>query len=162
MEVTSGFLDNEKRTLTPSGLDSWVSGQPIKNAVFASGDWSVSFSVGAAGNVPSVQLTLAGHPGAQAVIQKELSTDVVRVYEGTYSGAESGTWNFVLQGPVLSGVSRNTSGSVSSTFFGSLSGNNISLEPPITGSGTISVDNVSGTWQTDTSVSGTWTGKRVM
>lgn len=155
-------LDNEKRTLTTSGLDSWVSGEPIKNVVFASGDWSAAFSVGAAGNVPTITLSLAVHPGAQALILKELSTDVVRVYEGTYSGSESGTWNFVLQGPVLSGVSRTTDGSGSSLLYGFVNETSITLQPPIMGSGTISVDNVSGTWQNDASASGTWTGKRVM
>lgn len=155
-------LDNEKRTLTSTGLDSWVSGDPIKNVVFTSGDWSATFSVGAAGNVPTITLSLTGHPGAQALIVKELSTHVVRVYEGIYSGAESGTWNFVLQGPVLSGVSRTTDGSNTSLLYGFVNENSITLQPPITGSGTISVDDVSGTWETDTSASGTWTGKRVM
>lgn len=155
-------LDGEKRTLTTTALDSWTSGEPIKNVVFTSGDWSATFSVGGAGIVPSVTLSLAGHTGAQAVIIKELSTAVVRAYEGTYSGSESGTWNFVLQGPVLSGVSRTTSGSGSSTFYGLVNGNDLTLQTPITGSGTISGDSVNGTWQTDTSTSGTWSGKRVL
>lgn len=155
-------LDGEKRTLTTTALDTWTSGEPIKNVVFAADDWSVTFSVGGAGNVPSIALDLAGHPGAQAVIFKELSTAVIRAYEGTYSGSESGTWNFVLQGPVLSGVSRTTSGSGSSTFDGLVYGNALVLNAPITGSGTISGDSVNGTWQTDMSTSGTWSGKRVL
>jgi hypothetical protein len=155
-------LDGEKRTLTTSTLDSWTSGEPIKNVVFTSDDWSATFSVGGAGIVPSITLSLAGHPNAQAVIIKELSTAVVRAYEGIYSGSESGTWNFVLQGPVLSGVSRTTSGSGSSTFYGLVNGNDLTLQTPVTGSGTISGDSVNGTWQTDTSASGTWSGKRVL
>jgi hypothetical protein len=155
-------LNNEKRTFTSTDLDGWVSGEPIKNAVFIAGDWSVTFSVGAAGNVPSLTLSIPGHPGAQAVIVKELSTDVVRAYEGTYSGTESGTWNFVLQGPVLIGVSRTTDGSGSTLLYGFVNENSITLQPPVTGSGTISIDNVSGTWESDTPASGTWTGKRVL
>ena len=155
-------VDGESRTLATDGLTSWVSGTLIKPTVFTSGDWSVSFSVGPEGQSPSISLNIAGHAGAEAVILKELSTDQVRIYEGSYSGSETGTWNFVVQGPVLSGVSRNTSDSSTTTFYGLVSEGKITLEPPITGSGTFSVDDVSGTWQTDTSVSGTWTGKRVM
>lgn len=155
-------LDNEQRTLTTTGLTAWVTGQTIKNAVFSSGDWSATFSVGGGGQIPQITLDIAGHVGAKAVLVKEVSTDLVRVYEGTYSGSESGTWNFVVQGPALSGVSRTTSGSGTSTFYGLVFGNDISFQSPLMGSGKFSGDTANGTWQTDTSTSGTWTGKRVM
>lgn len=160
--VVNVTMDGVSKSLATTALTGWTSGQPIKNALFVSGDWEATFSVGANGTVPSLSLNIPGHPNAKAVLIKELSTAIVRVFEGTYTGSESGTWNFVVQGPVLSGVSRSADGLTTLEFFGLVDGTSITLDT-ITGSGTISGDNVSGTWQGTTGGSaGTWTGKRVI
>lgn len=155
-------LDGESRTLTSTGLASWTTGDPIKNVVFASGDWQATFSVGAAGNVPSISFNIPGHSDPKVALLKEYSTGQVRLYEGTYMGTSSGTWNFLTQGPALTGVSRSADGGTSLTFYGLVNGNNITLDV-VEGTGTFSGDNVSGTWSdTGSGGSGTWTGKRVM
>lgn len=162
LKVVNVTLDGESRSLATTSIPDWVSGEPIKNAAFVSGDWEAIFSVGADGGKPSITFSFPGHPNAQVTIIKEISTAVVRAYEGTYTGTSSGTWNFVIQGPVLSGVSRKADGSASLEFFGLVDGNNIVLNT-ISGSGTIAVDNVTGVWSDPaTSGSGTWSGKRIL
>jgi hypothetical protein len=95
-------------------------------------------------------------------IFKELSTAQVRTFEGTYSGTSSGTWNFIIQGPALTGVSRSGDGGSTLTFYGFVNDTAISLDV-IEGSGSIAGDNVSGNWSDPASSgSGTWTGKRTM
>jgi hypothetical protein len=155
-------VDGESRTLTTTALASWTTGDPLKNVLFVSGDWQATFSVGAAGNVPSISFTLPGHPDPKVALFKEVSTAQVRVFQGSYSGTSSGTWNFITQGPALTGVSRSADGGSTLTFYGLVNGNSISLDV-VDGSGTISGDQVSGTWSDSVNAgSGNWTGKRVM
>ncbi|MBL7851647.1 MAG: hypothetical protein JNN04_12150 [Cyclobacteriaceae bacterium] len=155
-------MDGESRTLTTTGLASWVSGEPIKNVVFASGDWQATFSVGAAGNTPSISFSIPGHTDPRVALLKEYSNGQVRLYEGSYTGTSSGTWNFLTQGPALTGVSRSQDGNSSLTFYGFVNENSLTLDV-VEGTGTFSGDNVSGTWSLSGSAdSGTWTGKRVM
>lgn len=155
-------MDGETRDLTTTALDSWVSGDPLKNVLFEANDWQATFSVGATGNVPSVNFTIPGHTDLQVVLFKELSTAQVRAFEGTYSGTSSGTWNFIVQGPALTGVSRSADGGSSLSFYGLVNGTSITLNG-VSGSGSISGDNVSGSWSDSGSGgSGAWTGKRSM
>ncbi len=155
-------LDGETRDLTTASLDSWVSGEPLKNVLFESGDWQAMFSVGATGNVPSISFTIPGHANAEVAIFKEVSTAQVRTFEGSYTGSSSGTWNFIIQGPTLTGVSRSVDGGTTLIFYGLVNGNSISLDV-VNGTGTFSGDNVSGTWtEAGGGGSGTWTGKRSM
>lgn len=155
-------LDGVTKKLTTTSLDAWASGQTIKNATFTSGDWQAVFSVGSAGILPTLTLAIPGHANAEVVILKELSTAIVTVFEGTYSGTSSGTWNFTIQSEVLLGVGQANDGSAPFNFSGIVSGNAISLDT-IIGSGTLSGDNAQGTWQTTSpAASGTWTGKRIL
>ena len=155
-------MDGETRTLTTTALESWSSGDLIKNALFVADDWQATFSVGIAGSSPSANFTIPGHPNLQAVVLKELSNAQVRAYEGQYSGSSSGTWNFIVQGQAMTGVSRSADGGTAKTFYGLVDGNSIVLDV-INGSGTISGDNVSGSWSDPgTGGTGTWTGKRSM
>lgn len=155
-------LDGESRTLTTTGLASWTTGEPIKNVVFSSGDWQATFSVGAAGNVPSISFSIPGHSDPKVALLKEYSTGQVRLYEGTYTGSSSGTWNFLTQGSALVGVSRSQDGASSLTFYGLVNQNDIILDV-VEGTGTFNGDSVSGTWSdAGAGASGTWTGKRVM
>lgn len=155
-------LDGVSKELSPTGLVDWTTGLPIKNAVFVSGDWQAIFSVGATGLVPSLTLDIPGHANAQVVILKETSKAIVRAYEGTYAGSESGTWNFIIQAQALVGVSRSADGLTSQSIYGLADGTTLNLTAPV-GTGTLSGDNASGTWQgSSAGVSGTWTGKRVL
>lgn len=155
-------LDGVTKKLTTTALDSWSSGQSIKNAAFTADDWQVVFSVGGTGTLPSLVVNIPGHSNAEVVILKELSTSIVTVYEGTFSGSSSGTWNFTIQAQVLLGAGQVNDGSAPFNFSGIVSGNSISLDTVI-GKGTLSGDNASGTWQTSSPAgSGTWTGKRIL
>lgn len=159
MKIT---LDGVSKTLTTSALASWTSGELIKNALFTADDWQATFSVAINGANPGVSLTIPGHADAEVVLFKETSKSIVRLFEGAYTGTESGTWNFVVQGTELGGVSRSSDGLNTLLFFGLVNGNAIALDT-IKGSGTISGDQVSGTWEVPGSASkGAWTGKRVM
>jgi hypothetical protein len=153
-------LDGTTQDLITSALPTWVSGEPIKNALFEAGDWQATFSVGAAGNSPTIQLNIPGHTNTTVALFKELSTLQVRAYEGTYSGSTSGSWNFIVQGPALTGI-RSADGSPPMTFYGLVNENEISLDI-VAGSGTFSGDNASGTWEVSGGGAGTWTAKRTM
>ncbi len=155
-------IDNVSKTLTTTSLDSWTSGQIIRNASFVADDWAVLLSIGATGIGATAILTIPGHSGAEAILTKETSKAIVRVFEGTYTGTESGSWNFVIQSEALSGISRSADGMTTATFAGLVNGNVITFDT-LQGGGTIDGDNASGTWAgTTPGVSGTWKGKRVM
>ena len=155
-------IDGVSKTLTTDSLSSWTSGEIVRNAVFKADDWKVVFNVGATGIGATVVLTIPGHTGAEAILFKETSKALVRSFDGTYAGSESGTWNFIIRDAELSGISRSTDGQTISTFAGLVNENTITLLT-IGGSGTISGDDASGTWQGSTAdVKGTWVGKRVL
>ncbi len=154
-------IDDVSKTLTTTSLDSWTSGEIIRNASFTADDWEVLLSVGATGIGPTTILTIPGHASAEAILTKETSKAIVRVFEGTYAGTESGTWNFAIQGATLSGISKSADGLTTTSFAGLVNGNVITLDA-IQGGGTIDGDNASGTWSGSSGASGTWLGKRVM
>lgn len=155
-------LDGVTKKLVPTGLTTWTTGDPIKNAVFALDGWEAVFSVGATGLLPQLTVNIPGHTNAQVVVLKELSTSIIRVYEGTYTGTSAGTWNFVIQGPALIGVSRSTDGSTVQSFEGLVDGTTVTFTS-ISGTGSLSGDNASGTWATTSpTASGSWTGKRIL
>lgn len=156
-------IDGTSKTLTTTALDAWVSGDLIKNAVFLSADgWQATFSVTATGGNPSVLLSIPGHSNVVAAMFKELSTALVRVYEGTYSGTASGTWNFAIQGPALIGVYRSADNQTTGSIYGIVDSSTISLDSP-SGTGTLSGNSASGSWQTSSpGGAGTWTGNRIL
>jgi hypothetical protein len=86
-----------------------------------------------------------------------------QAYNGTFSGDDSGIWNFTIDGTVLAGSFTTTSGSMGA-LDGTISGNNITISNPGGGSplaiGTLSGNNASGTWNDGSGNSGSWTGSR--
>jgi hypothetical protein len=85
------------------------------------------------------------------------SSSSVTNYCGTFSGQDSGTWNFTISGTTLSGSYTGTSGS--GILTGTVNGNSVSISTQSGGTaqGTISGTNVSGTWMGG-SKTGTWMG----
>ena len=82
-------------------------------------------------------------------------------YCGTFSGSDSGTWNFMIEGNSLYGSHTGSSGG--GVLTGIVSGNIITLyeDGAQVGAGTRSGDNVSGTWHSASGPdAGTWTGSR--
>jgi hypothetical protein len=153
-------LDGVTKTLTTTALAAWKTGQAITGVDFINGDWKATFSVAANGNSPTITIVIPGHTITPALM-KEKSTLLIKAYEGTYSGTETGNFNFVIRGTELVGISRSTDGKTVNVFYGTVDGNNISLTN-IQASGTINGDAVSGTWLGQTGSGGTWTGKRTL
>ena len=149
------------RTLTTTDLNTWTSGQEITGATFTAADWQIIFIMDAAGSTGAYGVNLAGTSGFEGVLTKELSTAIVRVYEGTYAGAAEGKWNFFTRGNQLQGFYTGTS---SGYFEGLISGNNIVISSSgssVTAAGTFTgeVSACSGTWESSGDT-GTWTGTR--
>lgn len=158
-------IDGVTRTLTTTSLDSWTSGEEILDAEFSSGDWSITLSIVADGSDGSIVFDIAGHPDIQVALSKERSDQLIMAFEGTYAGSNSGTFNFIVQGDAVSGVSRDSGGDFAA-FYGSFSDNTISVTIA-SGSnsvavGTVSGNTASGTWTESATVSGTWTGTRTL
>lgn len=156
-------LDGVTKTLTTTALATWKTGQAISNVDFINGDWKATFSVAAGGASPSVTLVIPGHTITVALM-KEKSTLLIKAYEGTYAGSETGNFNFVVRGSELLGISRSTDGKTVNPFYGTVSGNTITLTN-IQATGTINGDVVSGVWAGQSgsgATSGTWTGKRTL
>ena len=82
---------------------------------------------------------------------------------GTFSGDDSGVWNFTIDGTIIAG-SFTTVGGIMGLLDGTISGNAISIVNPAGGAplatGTRSGDDASGTWNDGQSSSGVWTGHR--
>ena len=155
-------IDGVSKTLTTTSLGSWTSGQPIKNAVFSSGDWQMTFTVGVDGSNPVATFSIPGHPTMDSILGKESSSAVIRVFEGTYKGSETGTWNIMYQAGTLLGLNRPSNSMSGNHFVGLVDSNMITIDTFI-GSGKIDVDKVSGEWQGSTpDVKGTWEGKRTL
>ena len=105
----------------------------------------------AAGEIP-------GH-AADPVVAKEKSNSLIRIFEDTYKGAETGTWDFIIQDAVVSGLQKSSGSQSGNYFYGLVDGNNMTIDL-LTASGVITVDNVVGTWQGSGDYTGTWEAKR--
>lgn len=80
-------IDNVTKTLNADSIPTgWVSGQPLQNAKFSKDGWVMYFSVDSAGNNPSVNFSVSGHPNISYIIFKENSSQVVKCYTGTGNG----------------------------------------------------------------------------
>jgi hypothetical protein len=92
-----------------------------------------------------------------------LSTGSAQAFCGTFTGDDDGTWNFVVNGTVLSGRALNSSGDLLVTLDGTVTSGDVSIVNPVlpTGpplaTGTVTGTSATGTWDTGTQ-SGTWTG----
>ncbi|NHM05740.1 hypothetical protein G4D82_00770 [Flavobacterium sp. CYK-4] len=140
-------------------------GQAITGLTFTSGDMSFDVNVSATGDdIAVVSSTIPAHPGATFNIIKEYSTDLVRCYQGTYTGSAQGTLNLILIDQEIYGLSRsNEEGSEAQFLNGSFIENQINGSFNGGGfSGSMSGNNISGQWQNDLQESGTWTGRRTL
>jgi hypothetical protein len=157
-------FNNVTRTLTTNGLSSWSSGQAISNVTFTSGDWSVVLSVNADGSNPNVVITIPNHANIGVSLIKETSTELVRVFEGTFTGSQTGVWNLVIQGSSIKGIGR-ANGDTSNEFInGTLTGNSIILknsDNEVVGGGTLSGNSISGSWNNGVA-GGNWSGSRTL
>jgi hypothetical protein len=80
-------VDFETYILKTNDISSSDLGKQISNALFtdAANKVNVYFSVEADGSHPMVSITIEGHSDVQAVVLKETSNQLVKVYEGYYA-----------------------------------------------------------------------------
>lgn len=155
-------FDGKNATLTNSTLGSWAPGQAINNALFTGTidgqTVQALFSVDANGQNPTVTVTIPGHT-VNVAIYKETSTNMIRNFEGTYTGGSEGPFNMVIVGDEYSIV---TSGG---PMAGTLVNDKVDLN-----SGTVEVkgefdgtDHIEGTWKNSSNnTEGTWSGNRTL
>jgi hypothetical protein len=113
--------------------------------------------------VNSLQGAVTGTEVGTFVIVKDDNNTAV-AFNGTFSGDNSGIWNFTINGAIIAGSFTTTSGSVGA-LDGTISGNAISIANPGGGTtplaiGTRNNNNVSGTWNDGQGHSGSWIGTR--
>jgi hypothetical protein len=141
--------------------------QPNQNTTlnFVGGSNSFTFIVSGNGGNPTItNLSINGHPDAVIVVVKETSTILVKCFEGTYSGDDSGTFNAIIYGNLIKGLIGNAS-IEPYIADGVVQNNQISTSGTVTSgaifTGTVNGNSCSGNWTNpEVSMSGTWSGVR--
>jgi hypothetical protein len=157
-------FDGGTATLTTQDLSQWTAGQPIYNALFSgvtnTGDSVAAyFSVDANGQNPTVQVLIPGHT-VVVDVYKELSTSLVKAFEGTYTGDNQGGFNVILQGNdyiILSDGAQLTESTLVNGRIEFTSSNGTVVDGDFT-----DADNANGTWAESGGDHGTWTFKRTL
>ena len=132
---------------------------------FVDGSNSFTFIVSGNGVNPTItNLSINGHPNAAIVVVKEISTILVKCFEGTYSGDDSGTFNIVIYGNLIKGLVGNAS-TEPYIADGEVQDNETSGSGTVTSgaifTGTINANNCSGSWTNlEEAMSGNWSGVR--
>lgn len=132
---------------------------------FISGSNSFTFSVNANGTNPSItNLNINGHPNAAIIAIKEISSTIVKCYEGTFSGGDNGTFNLIVSDNKIKFIGK------SNIFSNSIyTGEGNIINNQCTGisstgatiSGILNGNNLSGTWiNTKDTFNGTFSGIR--
>ena len=151
---------------------AWVSGQPYIAPFTGTMNGqavSIGFSVSATGGSPSVTASnIPGHPNAQFVIEKEISSALIECFEGTYttSKSEKGTFNILLSRAlgIWAGIHREDGGQDVEEMDGTIRSGKIVLSTD-TGDiemGTISNDEVGGKFKDEHGTTINFKGKRTL
>jgi hypothetical protein len=152
---------------------TWVSGQPYVapfTGTLNGAAVTINFSVNASGTGPAIlSATIPGHGSAQFRLVKETSNSLLEAFEGTYSTTlpETGTFNLLMSRTLgqFGGASRKTSGTSNGDFDGTVdaagkmtmnSGSGASVI------GTVSKDEISGSFKDSNGVTITITAKRTL
>lgn len=163
-------LDGEAFELAPDNdnntYDQGFAGY-MRGSRFVANDIIIWFEVNASGTLYGAEcITFPGHDPPDISIIKEFSDGLVEVFEGTFSGDESGNFNQLIirdeeGNGVWYGVSLHIEAQIG-YFQGEITNQSVhgyggSIE--ITGS--IEEDNIMGEWD-DSTIQGTWRGKRTL
>ena len=132
----------------------------ITGLTFTNGNSSFDININASGGQISItNININGHPNADIIVVKELSTSLVKCYQGTYTGGSSGTFNFIVTGYELHGLAFETGDSDSTELGGEVYNNQINgVFTGGTFTGTINGNNFGGTWSGNNT--GNWSGSR--
>ena len=144
-----------------TGLESAFTGT-LNNQTVA-----ISFIISPTGEIELTSVNIPGHPDVMFTVVKELSTQLVEAFEGTYQGDAAGTFNLlVLRDEEGDGswyaISRSTE--TNGYYEGTIDDDGLAgIGGPIIVVGEVKGDNIKGSWQnTDNNGTGTWTGKRTL
>ncbi len=150
---------------------TWVSGQPVVapfTGTMNGNPVSITFSITATGDSPMVMTaSIPGHPNATFDIIKETSTSLVMCYEGTYhtTKPEDGTFNIIVSktARIWGGIARKN-GSNDATKVGGVvtTDNKLTDDAGTRTMGTISGDNINGSFQDSDNNIVTVTGHRTL
>jgi hypothetical protein len=158
-------IDDEEIELTADGVfDGGFEGY-LYGTISSENDVSIGFYTNSTGSEYEIwSVTIPGHPDAFVGVIKEYSDQLVEIFEGTYSGDESGTFNMVVLRDDDSGEwYAATDGE---TFFeGEIDGGEvvgIDDDQQIVIAGTLSGDSASGQWEDISGGTGSWKAKRTL
>ncbi|MCW3128392.1 MAG: hypothetical protein JWO03_4050 [Bacteroidetes bacterium] len=162
----SAVIIIDGQTINLSSTSAYTAGQPytgVFTGSYSGQAASITFVVDANGGSPTVTaINIAGHPNATIVVFKELSTSQVVCYEGTFGGTSSGVFNMIIntQANTWMTIAKDNNHSTATLVSGTVSGTSVSCTSCIGGagtvSGTISGDNINGSWNDGQGGSGTW------
>lgn len=127
---------------------------------------TISFSVGPNGGEPSVvSANIPGHPNAEFVLVKEYSGALIECFEGTYhtTRPEDGTFNIILSRALglWGGLARENGQPDTEDVEGTIVNNNL-VQDGGTTVGTISNDEITGTFKDSDGRTVTVKGKRTL
>jgi len=144
---------------------------------FSGSGYTMDFEVTSTGSIVSATFTFTGHTAAITVdADKATSTTDVSVWEGTEAETtatggcdESGVWNVIIKGTVITGTHVRTTSSCGGigehdVVTGTLTGNSITAtgsDGHITATGTKNGSSTSGTWSGN-GETGTWSGTKTL
>lgn len=168
-------LDGKKYELHPEDGAEYVADEGFKGMLYGTmvteDDIEIYFTANDAGTqylVAHDDVVIPGHDNAFISVMKEKSTELVEIFEGTYSGTDKGTFNLFVRRNgdgfgIWAAVSRGPDGD-NYFFEGSVEddllvggGGGVEITGKIAG------DNITGTWDDLTGDgSGTWRGRRTL
>lgn len=160
-------IDGDTATLTSS--ISWVSGQSYVapfTGTLKGQPVSITFSVQSNGTSPVItSASIPGHASASFMLVKETSNALVECFEGTYATTlpETGTFNILLSRPLgqWGGQARKSGATSSSDVDGTIvNGNLLDEDGKIVG--TLSGDDINGTFTDNGGNTVTITGHRTL
>lgn len=157
-------------TVNLSSAITWVTGQPYVAPFTGTLNGSavtINFGVDASGGTPVIiSSNIPGHPSAQFTLVKETSVALVEAFEGTYTSTlpETGTFN-ILVSRVLGkwgGASRKSTGTSNGGVDGTIDSNGKLTETGFGIIGTLSGDQIDGSFKDSNNSTITITGKRTL
>ncbi len=127
---------------------------------------TITFSVGSNGSEPSiVSSNIPGHPNAEFVLVKETSSALIECYEGTYhtTKPQDGTFNIILSRSLglWGGIARENGKTETDDIEGVIVNNKL-MQDGRTVVGTISNDEINGSFKDSDGKTVTVTGKRTL
>lgn len=105
--LVTAYINVDGLIDTLTSTTPYVNGESITSMVFYGSFSSMVFSVNADGSDPNIiSIDIYGHNSVTGDVVKELSTQVVSCFEGTYNGTDSGTFNCIRFGNNVIGLGK--------------------------------------------------------